>query len=225
MNKLLFTIGLLFISSVSLVAQEMMNGIVKDGSGKPLSGVKVSKVGEYRNNNVTDEDGLFSLLLKKGDYIELNYADVATKRIKITGDTLNLVFDIKKDAVVDLGFLKRTEDTQTQSVTAIYADLLEKNATSPDRVNNALFGLISGLHLTQTVGWDANAGMNIRGRGGLGSGAPLVLVDGFERGLTNMTIEEIESVQVLKDGAATALMGARGANGVILVNTKRGIYN
>ena len=97
----LFTIGLLFISSVSLVAQEMMNGIVKDGSGKPLSGVKVSKVGEYRNNNVTDEDGLFSLLLKKGDYIELNYADVATKRIKITGDTLNLVFDIKKDAVVD----------------------------------------------------------------------------------------------------------------------------
>ena len=225
MNKLLFTIGLLFISSVSLVAQEMMNGIVKDGSGKPLSGVKVSKVGEYRNNNVTDEDGLFSLLLKKGDYIELNYADVATKRIKITGDTLNLVFDIKKDAVVDLGFLKRTEDTQTQSVTAIYADLLEKNATSPDRVNNALFGLISGLHLNQTVGWDANAGMNIRGRGGLGSGAPLVLVDGFERGLTNMTIEEIESVQVLKDGAATALMGARGANGVILVNTKRGIYN
>lgn len=74
MNKLLFTIGMLFISSVSLVAQEMMNGIVKDGSGKPLSGVKVSKVGEYRNNNVTDEDGLFSLLLKKGDYIELNYA-------------------------------------------------------------------------------------------------------------------------------------------------------
>ena len=47
MNKLLFTIGMLFISSVSLVAQEMMNGIVKDGSGKPLSGVKVSKVGEY----------------------------------------------------------------------------------------------------------------------------------------------------------------------------------
>ena len=85
--------------------------------------------------------------------------------------------------------------------------------------------MISGLHLSQTVGWDANAGMNIRGRGGLGSGAPLVLVDGFERGLTNMTIEEIESVQVLKDGAATALMGARGANGVILVNTKRGIYN
>ncbi len=219
MNKLLFTISLLFISSVSLMAQEMMNGIVKDVSGKPLSGVKVSKVGEFRNNNVTNEDGLFSLMLEKGDYIELNYADVATKRFKVTGDALDLVFDIKKDAIVDLGFLKRTEDTQTQSVTAIYADLLEKNATSPDRVNNALFGLISGLHLTQKVGWDANAGMNIRGRGGLAGGEPLVLVDGFERGLTNMTIEEIESVQVLKDGAATALMGARGANGVILVIT------
>ena len=182
MNKLLFTIGLLFISSVSLMAQEMMNGIVKDVSGKPLSGVKVSKVGAFRNSNVTNEDGLFSLLLEEGDYIELNYADIAIKRIKVTGNALDLVFDIKKDAVVDLGFLKRTEDTQTQSVTAIYADLLEKNATSPDRMNNALFGLISGLHLTQTVGWGANAVMNIRGRGGLGNGEPLVLVDGFERG-------------------------------------------
>ena len=142
MNKLLFTIGLLFISSVSLMAQEMMNGIVKDVSGKPLSGVKVSKVGAFRNSNVTNEDGLFSLLLEEGDYIELNYADIAIKRIKVTGNTLDLVFDIKKDAVVDLGFLKRTEDTQTQSVTAIYADLLEKNATSPDRMNKFISFII-----------------------------------------------------------------------------------
>lgn len=63
--------------------------------------------------------------------------------------------------------------------------------------------------------------MKIRGV----SGSPLVLVDGFQRGLTNMTLEEIESVQVLKDGAATALYGARAANGVLLINTKRGVYN
>ena len=79
MNKLLFTISLLFISSVSLMAQEMMNGIVKDVSGKPLSGVKVSKVGEFRNNNVTNEDGLFSLMLEKGDYIEFKFRQVGIR--------------------------------------------------------------------------------------------------------------------------------------------------
>ena len=147
------------------------------------------------------------------------------KRVQVNGQTLDIVLDSKKDAIVDMGFVKRTEETQTQSVAAVYADLLDKNATSTNRVNNALFGLIPGLHLSQKTGWRANAGMNIRGRGGLDGGAPLVVVDGFPRGITNMTLEEIESVQVLKDGAATALWGARGANGVLLINTKRGIYN
>lgn len=121
----------------------------------------------------------------------------------------------------DLGFMKRTEENRTQSVSTIYADQLMKGATSTNRVNNALFGLIPGLQLSQNAGWRTNAGMKIRGV----SGSPLVLVDGFQRGLTNMTLEEIESVQVLKDGAATALYGARAANGVLLINTKRGVYN
>lgn len=225
MKKILYTIGLAFTFSLGVMAQQAVNGVVKDSSGKPLSGVKVSKVGEFRHNSVTDNEGLFSLELEKGDYIELNYADVTLKRVQVDGESLNIVLDSQKDAIIDMGFIKRTEETQTQSVAAIYADLLEKNATSTNRVNNAFFGLISGLQLNQTTGWRTNAGMNIRGRGGLGSAAPLVLVDGFPRGITNMTLEEIESVQVLKDGAATAMWGARAANGVILINTKRGIYN
>ena len=225
MNKLIYTIGLAFTFSVGAMAQEMVNGIVKDVSGRPLSGVRVSEVGESRNNSVTNEEGVFSLVLEEGDYIELNWADVVMKRVRVTGDGMNIVLDKKHDAMVDMGFVKRTEETQTQSVSAIYADLLEKNATSTNRVNNALFGLLSGLHTTQNVGWNANASLNIRGRGSVSGGSPLVLIDGFERGLTNMTVEEIESVQVLKDGAATALWGARGANGVILINTKRGIYD
>ena len=225
MKKILYTIGLAFTFSLGVMAQQAVNGVVKDSSGKPLSGVKVSKVGEFRHNSVTDDNGLFTLELEKGDYIELNYADATMKRVQVNGQTLDIVLDSKKDAIVDMGFVKRTEETQTQSVAAVYADLLDKNATSTNRVNNALFGLIPGLHLSQKTGWRANAGMNIRGRGGLDGGAPLVVVDGFPRGITNMTLEEIESVQVLKDGAATALWGARGANGVLLINTKRGIYN
>ena len=86
-----------------------------------------------------------------------------------------------------------------------------KSATSTNRVNNSLFGLIPDCTFRQMYGWRTNAGMKIRGV----SGSPLVLVDGFARGLTNMTMEEIESVQVLKDGAATPLYGVRAANGVI----------
>lgn len=159
--------------------------------------------------------------LEEGDYIDLNYADVVLKRVKVTGETMNIVLDSHKDGMSDLGFMKRTEENRTQSVSTIYADQLMKGATSTNRVNNALFGLIPGLQLSQNAGWRTNAGMKIRGV----SGSPLVLVDGFQRGLTNMTLEEIESVQVLKDGAATALYGARAANGVLLINTKRGVYN
>lgn len=161
MNKFLYTIGLAFIFSSEIMAQDTVNGIVKDASGNPLSGVRVSKVGEFRNNSVTDNSGTFSLMLEEGDFIELNYADVIMKRVRVTGNTLNITLDSKQDATVDLGFLKRTEETRTQSATAVYADFLEKNATSPNRVNNALFGLLSGLYLTQNVGWNANAGMNI----------------------------------------------------------------
>lgn len=225
MKKILYTIGLAFTFSLGVMAQQAVNGVVKDGSGKPLSGVKVTKVGEFRHNSITDDSGMFSLELEEGDYIELNYADVTMKRVRVSGKALNIVLDSKKDAMLDMGFVKRTEETQTQSVSAIYTDLLEKNATSTNRVNNAFYGLLPGLHLTQNAGWRTNAGMNIRGRGGLDSGAPLVIVDGFPRGITNMTMEEIESVQVLKDGAATALWGAKAANGVLLINTKRGIYN
>ena len=69
MNKLLYTIGLALTFSLGVMAQDTVNGIVKDPSGKPLSGVKVSKVVEFRNNSLTDNSGTFSLVLEEGDFI------------------------------------------------------------------------------------------------------------------------------------------------------------
>lgn len=221
MKRILYTIGIAFACSMGAMAQQILNGVVKDASGNPFPGVKISKVGELRVNSITDENGAFSLNIEEGDYIDLNYADIVLKRVRVSGESMDILLDSKKDGMVDLGFMKRTEENLTQSVSTIYAEQLMKSTTSTNRVNNAFFGLLPGLHLSQKVGWRTNAGMKIRGV----SGSPLVLVDGFQRGLTNMTLEEIESVQVLKDGAATALYGARAANGVILINTKRGIYD
>lgn len=220
MNKFLYTIGLVLTFSLNVMAQQTVTGVVRDALGNPLPGVRVSKVGEIKHSDTTDKQGLFSLPLNENDYIELDYADVLLKRVKVNGTSLNIVLDAQKDAAVDFGFMRRTEENQTQSASAIYADLLERNATSTNRLNNALYGLIPGLHTTQNVGWDAGAGLKTRGSGG-----PLVLIDGFQRGMSNIALEEIESVQLLKDGASTALWGARAANGVLLINTKRGIYN
>lgn len=118
MKKFLYTIGLALTCSLGMMAQTV-NGVVKDIHGKPLPGVKVSRVGEMRNNSVTDNNGVFALDLEKGDYIELNYADVVMKRVRVDGESLTIVLDSKKDAVVDLGFVRRTEETQTQSVSII----------------------------------------------------------------------------------------------------------
>ena len=91
--------------------------------------------------------------------------------------------------------------------------------------SNLLYGLIPGLQVLSKASnaWDDTATLSVRGQGTLNSTSPLVLVDGFERSLDQLSADEIESVTVLKDAASTALYGIRGANGVILVKTKRGI--
>ena len=225
MKKIIYIIGLALFCPLSVISQETVNGIVRDISGQPLSGVLVSKVGELKKNMVTDVNGTFSLDLEAGDYIEVNYADKVMKRIKVVGDMLDVVLDMEKDAIIDLGFLKRTSENSTQSVSIIGAEQFKRSSTSMTNIKNSLYGLLSGLHATQNNGWDSGATLRIRGQGGLEGAAPIILVDGFRRALDHTILEEIESIQVLKDGAATALYGARGANGVILINTKRGVYN
>ena len=107
---------------------------------------------------------------------------------------------------------------KTQAVSTISADEISKNATP--NVSNTLYGLLPGLSVMQQTGWTDDAATLLRGYNN-----PLIVVDGFARPLSYLNTEEIESVTVLKDGAATAVWGTRGANGVILITTKRGQYN
>ena len=100
--------------------------------------------------------------------------------------------------------------------------LAHRKETNP---RNALYGLIPGLEVLQNQGaaWETTGRLFVRGNGTLSKKAPLVLVDGFERELGQLSMDEIESITVLKDAASTALYGMRGANGVIAVKTKRGM--
>lgn len=107
---------------------------------------------------------------------------------------------------------------QTQAVSTVSAEQLSKDATP--NVSNTLYGLFPGLAVMQHTGWTDDAATLLRG-----CQNPLIVVDGFPRPISHLNIAEIETVSVLKDGAATAVWGTRGANGVILITTKRGKYN
>lgn len=105
---------------------------------------------------------------------------------------------------------------------------VDEHILSHNRTNdptNSLFGLLPGLQVMQNAGnaWNNAASMYVRGLGTLSGKAPLIIVDGFERSISELSSEEIESVSVLKDAVALSLYGGRGANGVVLVKTKRGI--
>lgn len=125
--------------------------------------------------------------------------------------------------VLDLGrHVEYNVNEGTGAVSTISSDeLSHKNSI---HMTNQLFGMIPGLQVLQNTGaaWEDNASFYVRGIGTLGNKGPLVLIDGFERALSELATEEIESVSVLKDAVATSIYGMRGANGVILVKTKRG---
>ncbi|WP_373749213.1 TonB-dependent receptor plug domain-containing protein, partial [Bacteroides heparinolyticus] len=129
-----------------------------------------------------------------------------------------------ENKTVDMGMYASMEGRKTQAVSTVYSDELEKNAVVSSY--NALYGLLPGLSVMQNTAWDTEKSrLNVRGRGSLNGDAPLIVVDGFVRPMEFVNLSEIESISVLKDGAATALWGGRGANGVIVVTTKRGEYN
>lgn len=111
----------------------------------------------------------------------------------------------------------------TGAISTVSADALSHKNNSINPTNN-LFGLLSGVQVLQGNGaaWEDGASLYIRGMGTTNSKSPLILVDGFERSIKELASEEIESISVLKDAVATSLYGIRGANGVILVKTKRG---
>ena len=132
---------------------------------------------------------------------------------------------IHKDKVVmDYG---RNITYDAREVTGAVSTATSDKLSHKNSINatNQLFGMLPGLQVLQNAGavWEGGATMYVRGIETLNSKSPLVLVDGFERSLKELSSEEIESVSVLKDAVATSLYGIRGANGVILVKTKRGV--
>lgn len=200
--------------------RQKVHGSVKDSEGLPLIGAGVFVKGTS-NGTVTDEDGKYELEAAQGNVIVFSYIGCSdVERTVGKSDVINVTLTADKnilDDVVVVGYGTQRKGNLTGSVSSVKsADLTVAPVST---VSNALAGKMPGLIATQSSGQPGynSAALSIRGFGNA-----LVIVDGIESSLDNIDANQIESVSILKDGAAS-IYGARAGNGVILVMTKRGI--
>lgn len=217
--KKIYIFVLFVFAFVHLMAQ--VTGRIVDMNGKPAKGAYVFVLGDPTRQAVVDENGAFSLHASEDEVIEVVCSNRSKQQFVVKGHEQLFTLD-GKNKNISLGIGSKTEQSVTQAVSAVFAEDLEAyNSNSPYQL---MYGTLSGLTALQDLGWNPSARLFVRGAATLSSKAPLIVVDGFPRKIEMLSGLEIESITVLKDGAATALWGAQGANGVIVITTKRGTY-
>lgn len=210
----------------NVLQAKAVKGTVVDETGEPVIGATVLVVGgSASQGTITDMDGNFSINVKPGQKLKITYIGydesiVAAKEgMKVQMKTSGAV-SLNTVEVVAYGVQKKV--TMTGAISCVKSDDLVR--TSVGSVNNVLGGQLSGVTTVQYSGepGDDAAEIFVRGKATWGDSQPLIQVDGVERTMADIDPNEIESVTVLKDASATAVFGVRGANGVVLITTKRG---
>ncbi len=205
-------------------AQQTVSGTVKDASGEPMIGVTVLMDGQPAA--ITDLDGNFTIQnAKPSSVIKVTYVGYTDQQFTV-GNKSRIDVNMKEDnqaldevVVVGYGTMKKRD--LTGSVGSVKAEEMAKVASA--NALQAMQGKVAGVDLTQSSG-EAGAGVNITLRGNrsiTATNSPLILVDGVEYGSTlDINPNDIESMDILKDAASTAIYGTKGANGVIIITTK-----
>ncbi len=219
--------NLVVISPKALLQLQKVTGSVKDaGTGDPMPGVNV-RIEGTNTGTVTNADGTFSLEVPtENSVLIFSFIGYLSERVSIDGRSvvdIALVGDIQNlEEVVVIGYGVQQKASVTGSVAAVKGEDLLKTQT-PD-VMNSLTGRMAGVMINSRTGEPGreNIDIFIRGRSTTGASNPLIIIDGVERpDLSRINPNDIENISVLKDASA-AIYGARAANGVILVTTKRG---
>lgn len=219
---------LLMHISMVLTAQELeVSGKVTNTQGEALPGVTIVEKGTTRGT-VTDFDGNYSISVARGTVLQFRFVGMEVREIEV-GSQRNIdvqlqstMMDLQEVQVVAYGQQKKV--TITGAIASIDSEELLKSPTAS--VANSLAGKVTGLSTIQFSGQPGadDPAIYVRGVASLSEGRsqPLMIVDGVERSFMQLDPNEIESISVLKDASATAVYGVRGANGVIIVTTKRG---
>ena len=208
---------------LSLAQTHQVSGIVKDVTGEPVIGVNVSVQGTG-NGSITDLDGKFAIPNVKEKDVLIGYLTQSIPVGKQTSFTITLKEDAQAlDEVVVVGYGVQKKRDLSGAVSSVKS----RDITAIPTTNalEALQGKVAGLDLTSSSGKaGAELSFTIRGERSLkASNKPLILVDGVDYGTTlDINPSDIESIEVLKDASSTAIYGTRGANGIIIVTTKKG---
>ena len=226
LSHLFGLLALLLLLPGQIFAQNLrVEGRVLDELGEGLIGAGVVIQGTT-TGTVTDIDGNFVLpSVPRGASLEISCIGYTTQVIQVTGQNITVTMEPDThalDEAVVVAYGQQKKVTITGAVSAVSGEGLLKAPVAS--VANALQGNLPGVSAVQNSGMPGadEPVIRIRGVGSLTSAEPLVLVDGVERPFSQLDANEIESISVLKDASATAVFGVRGANGVILVTTKRG---
>jgi len=226
MEKRLMTfIACLFLSIGMALAQTQVSGTVTSSEdGSPVIGASIKVVGT-NTGTVTNIDGNFSLNVSANAKLEVSYIGMVTKTVK-AAKNMKIVLDTDSkslDEVMVVAFGTAKKSAFTGSATVVGSEELSKSQVSS--VTNALAGAVPGVQLTSSNGAPGSTStIRIRGFSSLNAGNDaLIIVDGapYSGDLSNLNPSDVESMTVLKDAASNALYGARGANGVIMITTKK----
>lgn len=220
---------LLMLAGPFLYAQTTITGTVRDNTGLPLPGATVM-IENTQRGTTTDFDGLFTIEASKGEVLVVSFIGFTTQKMQID-DRTSYDFQLAEDAaqldeVVVVGYGTQKKVNLTGSVqTVSFKEEVNQPVTNSGQL---LYGRFSGVQLNQTSGSPGSDGSSIviRGIGTFGNATPLVVIDNIQyddlAAFNNLAPADIESITVLKDASASAIYGARGANGVILVTTRGG---
>jgi len=202
-------------------------GSVIDEDSQPIIGVSILEK-NTNNGTITDIDGNFSLKVASSQaYVQLSY--LGFKNLEFRLDTVtNFTFTLEQDSkvledIIVTGYRKETRTDVSTAIASIKSKDIDKLVVSG--VEQALQGQAAGISVTQVTGSPGDdIAVRIRGTGTLGNNNPLFIIDGIPAsGNINMfSVNDIQSIEVLKDGASAAIYGARASNGVVLITTKRG---
>ncbi len=224
----LLLLTMLFFSVLEGRAQQMsVSGTVTDPAGEPLIGAGVTVKGQ-KTGAATDIDGNFSLMADANSTLQVSYVGFMTQEVPVDGRShITIVLEENNeilDEVVVIGYGTMDKKELTSAISHVgEKDFLTVSSLDPSMM---IQGKVPGVSITNTGAGDPNnqASIQIRGVSSRSAGlGPLIVIDGVPGGnLTNINPNDIASFDVLKDGAASAIYGTRGSNGVILVTTKKG---
>lgn len=206
-----------------------VSGIVVDENNEPLIGANIVIKDKPGLGTITDVDGKFKIKTNGYDVLHITYIGYEAVDEPIKGRKLiNINMKPSSGSVLDevtiTGTGVQKKATITGAIATVNVDALKSSSAATASITNALAGNVPGVIAMQKSGEPGKVSQFwIRGISTFGANASaLILVDGFERSMDELNIEDIESFSVLKDASATAIYGSRGANGVVLITTKRG---